>query len=240
MINHNGRSVKHLGEATGLANLKEKDMHRTRVVVATLVVTAFVIFLILHSSIILSAFGFYTAYSHWGCGSGMAAASQPAASAKSIDSEWIIRILQGFLTPVIAFLTIYIACQQHKTARSQYRLNLYEKRFAIFVATLCFLQDIGAKGKTSYDRVEKFQLAVAEAEFLFEKDVVDLLEKMRTNGIDMASCQEQMYPADGSQGLPGGEERNKVSQKQCDLSKWFREHRVQLSTIFAAYMKCEK
>ena len=166
------------------------------------------------------------------------AASQGIALTNTNESGWmqvakdVAMILQGLLVPAIAGITIYIAWQQHKTAKSQYRLNLYGKRFAVFEAARSFMQDITAKATTSYERVGTFWLGIAEVEFLFDKDVVDFLEEMRTRGLDLAYKHEMMYPGDGAQGLPVGDERSKVAKSHSDLVRWFLEQRVQLKNRF--------
>lgn len=88
----------------------------------------------------------------------------------------ILPTLNGFLTPaigintiVIAIIATYIAIRQYKTSRAQYRLNLYEKRFAVFKATQSFLRDIVKNARVTDDSsAEKFWSAVDDAQFLFK------------------------------------------------------------------------
>ncbi|MCX5674717.1 MAG: hypothetical protein NTX87_06890, partial [Planctomycetota bacterium] len=79
----------------------------------------------------------------------------------------ILPTLNGLLTPVIAIIAAYIAIQQYKTGRAQYRLNLYDKRFAVFKATQSFLRDIAKNARVTDDSsAEKFWSAVDDAQFL--------------------------------------------------------------------------
>ena len=45
-----------------------------------------------------------------------------------IDWEKLVRVFAALLTPVIACVTAYIAWQQHKTNKDQFRLALFERR----------------------------------------------------------------------------------------------------------------
>ena len=46
------------------------------------------------------------------------------------------------LTPIIAVIAVYIAYQQHKTNRDNFRLNLYEKRYSVYRAINDFISHI--------------------------------------------------------------------------------------------------
>ncbi len=45
----------------------------------------------------------------------------------------IIQLLSFCLTPLIAIIAVYIAYQQYNTNRQKLRLDLYDKRFKVFL-----------------------------------------------------------------------------------------------------------
>ena len=57
----------------------------------------------------------------------------------AIDWEKVVRVFSAFLTPVIGLLVAYIAWQQHKTNRNQFKLALLVRRQKIFDATAGFI-----------------------------------------------------------------------------------------------------
>jgi len=149
----------------------------------------------------------------------------------------IAEIFQGFLVPVIAVITVCILIQEARTRRDQYRLNLYEKRFAVFNATRSFLQDILRKGNIVDESAEKFwQLSVTEASFLFEDDVVSLLKEMRQKCSEKLTLEQLLYPSDGSAGIPVGDERVKVNTRNGELLAWFVAQTDKLAERFSKYL----
>ena len=102
------------------------------------------------------------------------AASQASDSTEQNNTDWWppmeedIKYVGGFLVPLIGIMTLYIMAHQAGTSRRQYRLSLYEKRYAVFTAARAFLQSITAEGHTDHIRVDQFAFEVAEGEFLFK------------------------------------------------------------------------
>lgn len=148
-----------------------------------------------------------------------------------------IQILQAFLTPVIAIIAAGIAWQQYQTNQSSFRNQVYERRLKVFNLFMSYLTDIIREGKTSYERVSQFYAEAIEAEFLFNDDVTDKLEELRKKGFELIDLQEQLYPSDGSNGLPVGEGRSTVAKERGDLFKWFTEQIKETKDLFKQEMK---
>ena len=49
---------------------------------------------------------------------------------------------------------------------------------------------------------------------------MDKIDVIYSKSIEMVGLHEQLYPSDGSPGLPVSEERSKVSQEKGHLLKW--------------------
>lgn len=74
------------------------------------------------------------------------------------------------LTPLlVALFVAYIAYRQWRVARQKLRLELYNKRFAIFETTLRFYQDLLGESNSSESAAlhRQFITAMIEAKFLF-------------------------------------------------------------------------
>lgn len=156
----------------------------------------------------------------------------------------ILPTLNGFLTPaigintiVIAIIATYIAIRQYKTSRAQYRLNLYEKRFAVFKATQSFLRDIVKNARVTDDSsAEKFWSAVDDAQFLFKAPVACFMKDLKKEYIKFMICKGELH---GPASLPVGEERKRVSQENNDLLMWFINQNARLVDVFRKDLRCE-
>lgn len=156
--------------------------------------------------------------------------------------ERIILIIQGCLVPLIAGITVYIAWQQAKTSRAQYRLNLYEKRYALYEATRRLLGEIAKNGRfVDSPTAEEFWRQAEGAEFIFgkDKDVVKFIRNLRKNHMKLA-WQSGCLRTSAEGGLPIGDERNKVAKDHSDLVAWFMAQLDQLTGQFYEYLKCEE
>jgi len=87
-----------------------------------------------------------------------------------------IDILTALLTPTVAILGVYIAIQQYKLAKEKHRIEIYDRRMKIYSATLELIRSTNRNSDISEDAFYKFEEGIAEAEFLFGKEVVTLLE----------------------------------------------------------------
>ena len=157
-----------------------------------------------------------------------------------MDANDIVDILSAALTPLIAVIALYIAYQQFRINRSRLSHELYERRLAVFKAVRSFLSDILHEGKTDFQRVTQFYAHVAEADFLFDRDVTDLREIIYKRGLKLAQLHEELYPSDGSPGLPVGKKRSQIAHEQSEMLKWFSDQLVEIKAIFGKYLSIGK
>ena len=150
--------------------------------------------------------------------------------------DWV-EILNALLTPLIAVIAVTIAWQQYRVNHNSLRNQLYERRFAVFKAFMSYLADVMREGKTNYQRTGQFYAEASEAGFLFSEAISKHMEELYSKGIDLVSLHEQMYPSDGSPGLPVGEELSKVAKDKGDLIKWFQRQIKITKEMFKSEMK---
>lgn len=137
-----------------------------------------------------------------------------------VSGQSWIDIMSALLVPTIAIVGIYIAYQQYRINKQRLRHETYERRLAVYKAVQRYLSEILRDGKTSYDRALQFNSEAAEATFLFDESVQQRIDEIYQKSIDMVANYEQMYPSDGSPGLPVGDERSKVATINSELLKW--------------------
>ena len=68
-----------------------------------------------------------------------------------LQANWqtVVAFLQALLTPTIALLTVVIAVAQYRLAKAQFRHELYERRSAVFKATMKFIAQVTSGGMRS-------------------------------------------------------------------------------------------
>ncbi len=153
-------------------------------------------------------------------------------SLPAIETTWI-DVFSALLTPTIALIAVYIAFQQHKINKQRLRHETYERRLAVYKAVQKHLSIILRKGKATYDECSEFYSEASEAAFLFDKSVQDKIDEIYKKSIDLDSRVEELYPSDGSPGLPVGKERSRVSAEKADLLKWHTHQLASTREFFA-------
>src|SRR5688572_2839994 len=90
----------------------------------------------------------------------------------------VLQIVAGLLTPFIAIVALYIAVQQHNVQRDKLRLDLYEKRLAVFNATMNLLASVESDAVASGAALYRFITETANARFLFGVDMEKYLNHL--------------------------------------------------------------
>lgn len=138
-----------------------------------------------------------------------------------MDVKTVVEILKAALTPLIAFIAVYIAYQQLRTNKIRLNNERYARGHVVFKAVQDFYGEMGDAGTAKYGMVMKFYAATAEAQFIFDDEITEHIEKLYKKGMDLASLHEKMYPSSGEPGLPVCEERSKVAEEHSKLLGWF-------------------
>ena len=103
------------------------------------------------------------------------------------------------VTPVlISALVAWIARQQWRTNREKLRLDLYERRFAVYESTLAFYQALIGGGEPipseSFSAVQKsFVKSYRESQFLFKPDsgIFALLGEVHSRSFSIIGLKEE-------------------------------------------------
>ena len=153
-----------------------------------------------------------------------------------VSTTNIIDILSALLVPVIAIVGIVIAYQQYKINQQRLKHELYERRLIIFKHMKMYLSEILRRGTITYDRAMEFNYDTSESTFLLDKIINEKIREIYTKSIDMASLNEQMYPSNGGNGLPVGEERTIVAHEHALLLKWLIDQLTELKPLFSKHL----
>ena len=149
--------------------------------------------------------------------------------------SWI-DILSALLVPVIAIVGLIITYQQYKINQQRLKHELYERRLVIFKHMKTYLSEILSSGTVTYQRAMQFNYDVAESTFILNEDINNRIKEIYSKSVDMATIYERLNPADGSSGLPKGEERTKASQDKLELQLWLTNQLTELKPLFINHL----
>lgn len=170
-----------------------------------------------------------------------------------------LNVLNGLLTPLIAIIASYIAFQQYQSNKKQgelklkldsdnselekrrlsleeykLKLDLYNKRFRIFEETKKILHKIVQDAKIELIELRDFRFSTNESKFLFDKDISQFLEELKTKAIKLNHVENDLkniiqYPV-------GAENREIKINEDRELLIWFNSEYDNIESKFDKYL----
>lgn len=160
--------------------------------------------------------------------------------------ENISKLLYGALTPLIAIIAAYIAYQQYqinrrrlesdeRLAQQKQRLDLYERRLAVFDAAMDLVAKTQAMPEEKQEWSEpelRLRRAIYESYFLFGQDIVEYLWAL------VAKYQQFMYFAKraSSSGIRNEEKLQESIDEAEELERWFADQFEDAPKRFSSYL----
>lgn len=134
--------------------------------------------------------------------------------------------LLAVLTLVVAGAGALIAYNQFRIAEANLRLALFEKRYAVYQATLAFLRTVlGDCGASLQPHIE-FGALTIDAEFLFDEDLMGYLRSINARAAHAAGISRS-----------SDEERaRRAAELSADL-QWLADQALELPVRFRPYMR---
>ena len=111
------------------------------------------------------------------------------------------------------------------------KLDLFEKRFAVFAAVRRFLSAIAAEGKFQMEQLFEYRRSVAEASFLFESDITTFIEEIDNHARRLWVVKEQ------DSVTPLGDEKARLAEEWGKEMMWLTEQLSELKPKFVPYLK---
>lgn len=131
---------------------------------------------------------------------------------------------------VIATSVAFIGFQQYRLASAKFKLELFDRRYAIYKATQKYLSIILQKAHVEYSESITFLSETQDAFFLFGPEVAEYLEALYKRGIDLCSTAHQFEP------LPVGPERSRMVEKNAELLKALTDELAHLKKVFEPHL----
>lgn len=149
------------------------------------------------------------------------------------DPHWT-SYLTALITPTVAALGLWIALQQLQTARSKLKLDLFDRRIAVYQSIMEFIGSILTTGKVKEEERFKYLQATRDARWLFGDEIVSYIDvDIHKRAVELQYLNGELH------GVPVSDERSSNVRKQSELKKWFNEQFSTGSAMFAKYMKLD-
>jgi hypothetical protein len=145
----------------------------------------------------------------------------------------LIQLLSALLTPVIALVTTYIAIQQYRTSRLKFKLELFEKRYAIYQGVKKFILSAVREANLSNDDFFNLNEETQDAFFLFDERVDKYTDELRSKGARLKYLNERL----SDQSVSIGEERSKLAEEDAELNTWFGNQLSESKQVFKKYLR---
>jgi hypothetical protein len=147
------------------------------------------------------------------------------------EPNWVT-YLSALLTPTVAVIGSFIAYRQWRTAQNKLKLELFDRRFNVYLAATTLLASIMGSGKAKDEDLFKFLSATRDAKWLLNIDVANYMDKELYH-----KAVELMTFSDMLEGVPPGEERTANIRKQAEIKKWFLTQYEVLDEKFSSFLK---
>jgi hypothetical protein len=140
--------------------------------------------------------------------------------------------LSALLTPTVAVLGSFIAYRQWRLAQNKLKLDLFDRRFAVYEAARALLASIMTSGKAKDEELFKFMSATREAKWLLDTAIAKYLDEVLYHkALDLQVLASEL------EGVPVGDVRTKNVQAQSEIKKWFMAQYKVLDDQFSPYLQ---
>jgi len=144
----------------------------------------------------------------------------------AVDWDKVVSVFSAALTPIIAITTTFVAIQQFKLNRNQFRWNLFDRRLKVFEASIELIAVVLRTGRVSQDDLTKFLVGTSERDFLFGADIGAHLDAIYNNA---AAIHAIGHPVPQQQAV----------QHQTHAT-WFSGKTEETRRLFATYLAFRK
>jgi hypothetical protein len=150
--------------------------------------------------------------------------------------QWFSQLSVALEPWVIGGLGIYIAFNQWQTSRRQtetaahrLKLDLFEKRFAVYDAARRYLSSIMTSGKATDEAFAKYFPAIREAKWMLDDEIHEYLNKAIYHQALILQEIEAELPS-----MTVGDARTAAVQREREIKDWFN---VQFDVLDAKFEK---
>jgi hypothetical protein len=148
--------------------------------------------------------------------------------------EWVSDVLRGlpmaFVALVIGLIAIWIAYRHTIVTQARFKLDLFDKRHHVFVATWKFLSNLVHKNPVTTTDIFNFSNDTANAKFLFGDEIARFLEEAKMKGIELGTAEYKLSrPA-------SDETRSEAHAERYKLVTWVENELKRVTDRFKPYL----
>jgi hypothetical protein len=132
-----------------------------------------------------------------------------------------VQVFQGLLTPVIAFIAVYIAWQQWKANERRLMLDLYDRRFRVYQRVVDFLLLVQREFRPEVQDVSRYYAETSEATFLFGPEIPAYIREVAKHALDLYVANKEY--CDMTRVPPPGYDHAKVCNAMHTAERWLAE-----------------
>jgi hypothetical protein len=150
----------------------------------------------------------------------------------SICFEMMKGVPAAFVTLIIGGIAGLLTLRQYQVAKAKLKLDLFEKRYAIFHKTWVILSDVVIRGtrEDHHGLATPFNNFLPEAAFLFGNEIFEYLDELSTKWNELHGLQGERIDL-------AGPERLKNIARTSELEKWFFDQAsTEAKLRFSSYM----
>lgn len=155
-------------------------------------------------------------------------------------AEAVARIVLALMTPVLGCLAYTIARRQANIARDKLKLDLFERRYAVYLSVNEWINDLQRRVVPDAEYTAHIR-KMEQAQFLFDKDVNDWLRELRKKARSMNHarrlCGETRAEGEASTGHARIVEASNI---YSELTLDFDKELERATPIFARYLDFSK
>lgn len=149
--------------------------------------------------------------------------------------EAALRLSQSLLTPVIAGIAVYIAHQQWKTNDLKVRIELFDRRLAVYDAAADLMYQVISQGDLTWEQLRVFSKKAKDSQFLFSDEVGHFLSEMGDKAEELIRANESYrHSRDTDLGVTSSIKAH--LDKVENASGWFKDQSPKMKTLFRAKM----
>jgi len=149
-------------------------------------------------------------------------------------NEFITLILIPSVTGLLVAIVTWTGVQQHKLGKDKFKLDMFEKRFAVYKGVQEFLTIILQEAKFDLNQLFEFRRKTQDSTFLFGKDIPEYIDGIDKKALKMHSVAEEYEP------LPLGPQRSDLCEEKSCLLMELLDELPRLKEVFAPYLRFDK
>jgi len=141
-----------------------------------------------------------------------------------------INIFSALLTPIIAIVTVCILFLQYRLSKQRWKLDLFDKRYPVFISTMSFLSTIVGAASISSEEILRFNRESKDRDMLFGEDIQNQLDLIISKTRELRVVNVR---------IEKNQDRQANDNRASELLEWFEQQTI-TKNLFSDYIKIDE